>query len=980
MSERTAPVESDTPFRYTAELADSIETAWQDRWEAEGTFNADNPVGALAGPGADKEKFFLLDMFPYPSGKGLHVGHPLGYIATDVVARFTRMTGKNVLYTMGYDAFGLPAEQYAVTTGQHPRISTEANIANMRRQLHRMGLSFDNRRSFATIDPGYVRWTQWIFSRIYDAWYDEEAVNPSGSKGCARPISELVEQFESGARAIPGCEGRSWADLNEAERADVLNDFRLAYISKSPVNWCPGLGTVLANEEVTAEGKSERGNFPVFQRELRQWSMRITAYGHRLIEDLDGIDWPEKVKLMQRNWIGESHGASVHFTVETPNGIRDMEIYTTRPDTLFGATFMVVAPEHPILGGTVGGDAGDEDALTLPASWPEGTKDAWTGGAATPKEAVSAYRAQAAAKSEAERADEERTKTGVFTGLFGIDPVNGRPVPIFVADYVLWGYGTGAIMAVPAHDDRDWAFARAYDLDIVRTIGPADDPYGPDLEAGAYTGDGVAVDSANDEIDLNGLAKDEAKAAMIEWLVAKGLGHGTVTYRLRDWLFSRQRYWGEPFPIVWDEDGVAHALPEDMLPVELPEVSDYSPRTFDADDADSSPEAPLGRAEDWVNVTLDLGDGPKAYRRETNTMPQWAGSCWYEMRYTDPTNSERFAGEENLAYWMGPREGKASGGTDMYVGGVEHAVLHLLYARFWHKALFDLGHVSSSEPYHRLFNQGYIQAYAYVDSRGQYVPADEVEETESGGETRYTWRGRAVTREYGKMGKSLKNIVTPDEICREYGADTFRLYEMSMGPLDVSRPWETRAVVGSQRFLQRLWRNVLDEETGEVTVSDEPMDKKTARLLARTISEVTVEYENLRINTAIAKLIVLNNHLTSFDRVPRAAVEALILMLSPVAPHICEELWQKLGHEESLARVPFPVVEDESLLEDDTVTAIVQANGKLRAKLEVPVSISEDDLRTLALEQAPIVKLLDGREPLKVIVRAPQLVNIVLPK
>ena len=487
----------------------------------------------------------------------------------------------------------------------------------------------------------------------------------------------------------------------------------------------------------------------------------------------------------------------------------------------------------------------------------------------------------------------------------------------------------------------------------------------------------MAVDSANDEIDLNGLAKDEAKAAMTAWLEAKGLGKRTITYRLRDWLFSRQRYWGEPFPIVWDEDGVAHALPEDMLPVELPEVSDYSPRTFDAEDADSSPEAPLGRAEEWVNVTLDLGDGPKKYRRETNTMPQWAGSCWYEMRYTDPTNSERFAGEENLAYWMGPREGKVSGGTDMYVGGVEHAVLHLLYARFWQKVLFDLGHVPDAEPYHTLFNQGYVQAYAYTDSRGQYVPADEVEGDETTG---FTYQGEPVKREYGKMGKSLKNIVTPDEMYDAYGADVFRVYEMSMGPLDLSRPWETRAVVGSQRFLQRLWRNAIDEETGELTVTEEAADDKTRRLVARTIAEVTEEYENLRINTAISKLIVLNNHLTSLDAVPRDAIEALILMLAPVAPHLCEELWARLGHEASLAREPFPVVEDSSLLVEDTVTAIVQVNGKVKARIEVAPSISEEDLIAAALEQAPIVKALDGSDPLKVIARAPKLVNVVVKK
>ncbi len=973
----TAPAEP--AQRYTAALAGEIEQKWQDRWDALGTFHADNPVGDLAGPLAGRDPYFILDMFPYPSGKGLHVGHPLGYIATDTLARFRRMKGDNVLYTMGYDAFGLPAEQYAVQTGQHPAVTTDQNIANMRRQLRRMGLSHDPRRSLATTDIDYVHWTQWIFLQIFNSWFDPDATAPDGSRGAARPIAELEEGLAEGRVATH--DDRPWAELSKKERAAEVDSHRLAYVSEAPVNWCPGLGTVLANEEVTAEGRSERGNYPVFKRNLRQWMMRITAYGKRLEDDLDTIDWPEKVRAMQRNWIGRSEGATVRFDVPGARGAGSspsvLEVYTTRPDTLFGATFMVVAPEHPILGGTAGGDADDEAALTLPQAWPEGTKDAWTGGAATPRQAVAAYRAQASAKSEAERVDEERTKTGVFTGLFGINPVNGQPVPVFVADYVLWGYGTGAIMAVPAHDDRDWAFARAYDLDVVRTIGPADDPYGPDLDEGAYTGDGVAVDSANDGVDLNGMSKDEAKAAMTAWLAAEGHGRATTTYRLRDWLFSRQRYWGEPFPIVWDEDGVAHALPEDMLPVELPEVSDYSPRTFDADDADSSPEAPLGRAEDWVNVTLDLGDGPKTYRRETNTMPQWAGSCWYEMRYTDPTNSERFSGEENLAYWMGPREGKVSGGTDMYVGGVEHAVLHLLYARFWQKVLFDLGHVPGSEPFHTLFNQGYVQAYAYTDERGQYVPADEVEGDETTG---FTYKGVPVNREYGKMGKSLKNIVTPDEMYDAYGADVFRVYEMSMGPLDLSRPWETRAVVGSQRFLQRLWRNAVDEETGDLTVMDEPADDKTRRLVARTIAEVTEEYENLRINTAISKLIVLNNHLTSLDAVPRDAIEPLILMLAPVAPHLCEELWSRLGHEASLAREPFPVVEDSSLLVEDTVTAVIQVNGKVKARIEVAPSISEEDLIAAALAEAPIVKALGGAEPLKVIARAPKLVNVVVKK
>lgn len=987
MSQRTAPGESDTPYRYTAALADSIETAWQDRWEAEGTFNADNPVGALAGPGADKEKYFLLDMFPYPSGKGLHVGHPLGYIATDVVARFTRMTGRNVLYTMGYDAFGLPAEQYAVTTGQHPRTSTEANIANMRRQLRRLGLSHDPRRSLATIDVDYVRWTQWIFLQVFNSWFDPEAPRRDGrGKGAARPVAELRDKLASGQVPVPG--GCDWDSLSAPEQAEVVDSFRLAYVSNAPVNWCPGLGTVLANEEVTAEGRSERGNYPVFKRNLRQWMMRITAYGDRLAQDLDTVDWPEKVKLMQRNWIGRSEGSEVTFTVPGADQDATLSVYTTRPDTLFGATFMVVAPEHPILGGldasgsvrTEAQIAADAAALTVPAAWPEGTKEAWTGGYATPAEAVAAYRAQAAATSDADRTDEGRAKTGVFTGFFGTNPVNGVQVPIFVADYVLMGYGTGAVMAVPAHDERDYAFAAKYDVDMIQTIGPADDPHGVDLSTQAYTGDGVVVNSALDDLDINGMSKDEAKATMIDWLETKGAGRRAVTYRLRDWLFSRQRYWGEPFPIVWDEDGGVHALPESMLPVELPEVTDYSPRSYDPDDADSCPEPPLGKATEWVEVDLDLGDGPRTYYRETNTMPQWAGSCWYEMRYIDPTDEEALVDPANEAYWMGPRPevGNTSGGTDLYVGGVEHAVLHLLYSRFWHKVLFDLGHVSSSEPYHRLFNQGYVQAYAYTDSRGQYVPADEVEEacTEDGSTT-YLWRGEPVNREYGKMGKSLKNIVTPDDMYEVYGADTFRVYEMSMGPLDADRPWDTRAVAGSQRFLQRLWRNVVDETTGEVTVVDSPADDETRRLVAKTIVGVREDYEGMRLNTAIAKLIVLNNHLTGLSEVPREAVEALVLMTAPVAPHISEEIWNRLGHEHSLAHEDFPVVTDESLLAADKVTCVIQIKGKVRDRFEVDPDITEAELERLALAAPGVIRALDGHGVRKVIVRAPKLVSIV---
>ena len=940
----TTPPADDAPYRYTAEVAGQIEQRWQDRWEHEGTFDAPNPTGPLAEPGTElpAKKFFVMDMFPYPSGKGLHVGHPLGYIATDVYGRYRRMQGDNVLHALAYDAFGLPAEQYAVQTGQHPRKTTEENIATMRRQLRRLGLAHDNRRTFATIDPGYVRWTQWIFLQIFESWYDDEA-------GKARPIAELVAAFESGERPVPG--GPAWGDLDAVERRRIVDDHRLAYVSESPVNWCPGLGTVLANEEVTADGRSERGNFPVFKRNLRQWMMRITAYADRLIDDLDRIDWPDKVKTMQRNWIGRSTGANVRFATDAG----DLEVFTTRPDTLFGATFMVVAPEHPLV-----------EALT-PSSWPSEAKPVWTGGHATPADAVAAYRAEASAKTEVERQTEGREKTGVFTGSFAVNPVNGERIPVFVADYVLMGYGTGAIMAVPGQDERDWEFAERFELPIIRTVQPP-----ADFSGEAYVGEGPAVNSANDEISLDGLGVTEAKAAIIAWLESKGTGEGTITYRLRDWLFSRQRYWGEPFPVVYDENDQPIAVPDSLLPVELPEVPDYSPRTYPPDAADTEPEPPLARVPEWVDVELDLGDGPKRYRRDTNTMPNWAGSCWYELRYLDPTNTDRLVDPEVERYWMGPHGDGDAGGVDLYIGGVEHAVLHLLYARFWHKVLFDLGHVSSEEPFHKLFNQGYIQAYAYVDARGQYVPADQVVESDEG----FTFEGEPVTREYGKMGKSLKNMVTPDDMYRDYGADTFRVYEMSMGPLDLSRPWETRAVVGSLRFLQRVWRNVVSEQTGEVVVGTGPADEATKRILHRTIDAVRTEMEAMRFNTAIARMIELNNHLTKLDTVPREAAEALVLMMAPVAPHVAEELWSRLGHPESLVREPFPVA-DPAYLVEDTVTCVVQVAGKVRDRLEVPPSIADDELRSLALASEAVQRSLDGRPVRTVVVRAPKLVNVV---
>lgn len=937
------------PHRYTAAMAADIEARWQDVWEAEGTYETPNPSGDLAGDPevVARPRKFIMDMFPYPSGAGLHVGHPLGYIATDAYARYQRMTGHNVLHTLGFDAFGLPAEQHAIATGTHPRVSTEAAMENMKRQLRRLGLGHDQRRSIATIDPAYYRWTQWIFLQIFNSWYDEEA-------GRARPIAELVAQFEAG-RAVPGTT-RAWGELSAAERAEVLGGFRLAYASDSPVNWCPGLGTVLANEEVTADGRSERGNFPVFKANLRQWNMRITAYADRLLDDLDALDWPDAIKLQQRNWIGRSEGARLDFEVE---GHQDaaVTVFTTRPDTLFGATYMVLAPEHDLI-----------DSI-LPAEWPQGVKEAWTGGAATPADAVAAYRKQAQNKSDVERQTEHKDKTGVFTGAYAVNPVTGTRVPVFVADYVLMGYGTGAIMAVPGQDERDWEFAEAFELPIIRTVRP---PEG--WEGEAYTGQGPAINSANDRISLDGLDVAEAKAKMIGWLREEGIGEGTVTYRLRDWLFSRQRYWGEPFPIVYDEDGVAHPLPESMLPLELPEVDDYSPRTFDPDDADTEPETPLSRNEDWVNVTLDLGDGPRRYRRETNTMPNWAGSCWYELRYLDPDNDRELVAPDVERYWMGPDEEKPHGGVDLYVGGQEHAVLHLLYARFWSKVLFDLGHVSSVEPFHRLFNQGMIQAYVYRDARGFAVPAAEVEERDGG----FFYEGERVKRELGKMGKSLKNAVTPDEICAEYGADTLRLYEMAMGPLDVSRPWDTRAVVGQYRLLQRLWRNVVDEATGEVAVADAgTADEATLRALHKAIDGVGQDMAGLRFNTAIAKITELNNHLTKAGRaVPRDVVEQLVLLVAPLAPHVAEELWRRLGHADSVVHQPFPVA-DPAYVVDEAVTCVVQIKGKVKARLEVPPSISEQELEALALADPAVVAALDGAGIRKVIVRAPKLVNIV---
>ncbi len=1013
----------ETSWRYSATLATRIESKWQDRWEAEKTFHAPNP----GEPGFDpaKPKRFIMDMFPYPSGVGLHVGHPLGYIATDVYARYLRMRGCNVLHPMGFDAFGLPAEQYAIQTGQHPRVTTDSNIANMRAQMRRLGLGHDPDRFVATTDVDFYKWTQWIFLQIYGAWYDRDADR-------ARPIAELVAELESGERA-PGDEatnpaGTAWAKLTDAERRAIVDSHRLAYVAELPVNWCPELGTVLANEEVTAEGRSERGDFPVYKRPLRQWMMRITAYCERLLADLEALEWPEPIKLMQRNWIGRSEGAEVDFLAEVPGRAVDSDgwfeeragsewrsmapdedhvirVFTTRPDTLYGATYMVLAPEHPLV-----------DRLVAD-SWPNESPEVWRGRFpgrpqdADPRALVRAYREYASGRSDVERQVETKEKTGVFLGAYAINPVSRVRIPIFIADYVLMGYGTGAIMAVPAHDERDFEFATQFGLETpvvvlppeswlrdaiapqlaeagihvgdvdtlasaYRNAGDSDHPEGRACSLAVFSGEGTAIASEA----IEGLPSVEAKPAITRWLEERGLGCGTVNFRLRDWLFSRQRYWGEPFPVLFaDDDGSVRTVPVEELPLELPEMEDYRPAVNA--DPDSEPQPPLGRAKEWARVEID----GRSYSRELNTMPNWAGSCWYYLRYLDPRNDDALAGSNVESYWMlRAKEGEDRperydpetarlGGVDLYVGGAEHAVLHLLYARFWHKVLFDLGHVSTPEPFHRLFNQGYVQAAAYKDARGVYVEASRVEEKDD----EFFFAGEPVTREFGKMGKSLKNAVTPDEICAEYGADTLRLYEMAMGPLEMSKPWNTRDIIGVHRFLQRLWRNLVDERTGRLLVSHEPPSDELRRALHKTIDGVTRDMEALGFNTAIAKLIELNNQLVSLEAVPSEVAYALVKMIAPLAPHFAEELWEKLEHSETIAYEPYPEF-DPALLIEDRIEIPVQVNGKVRAKIEIPSNAERGDYESFARGDEKVAALLDGKTVRKVIAVPGKLVNFVI--
>jgi leucyl-tRNA synthetase len=901
------------PFRYDARLAEQIELRWQDHWEAAGTFDSPNPAGPLSDNyTAGQPKCYVLDMFPYASGTGIHVGHPEGYIATDVYARYLRMTGHHVLHAMGFDSFGLPAEQFALGSGQHPRVTTRQNTDNMRRQLRRLGLGHDSRRSVDTTDPAFYRWTQWIFLQIFNSWVDERT-------GLARPVADLIAEYASGERPVPG--GRSWPALAEADRRALIDERRLAYIAEEPVNWCPGLGTVLANEEVTADGRSDIGNFPVYRRPMRQWMLRITAMAQRLLDDLDELSWPQHVKQLQRNWIGASDGAII--TLRSADRDISVEVFTTRPDTLPGATYVVLAPEHPLA-----------DSLVTDA-WPPGTPAKWRHGESNPRAALAAYREATSRHSDRQRTAGGLAKTGVFTGAYVINPSTADPVPVFVADYVLMGYGTGAIMAVPAHDERDLDFAGAFGLPVMPV---------PDTDGSA-----VAIDAA------------------IDWLERGGHGQAARRYRLRDWLFSRQRYWGEPFPIVYGADGAAVGLPESALPVLLPELTDFRPEPG-ADE----PVPPLARAAGWATVELDLGDGSAIYRRELNTMPQWAGSCWYYLRYLDPDNDVAFVDPAVERYWMEP------GGVDLYIGGVEHAVLHLLYARFWHKVLYDLHLVSTPEPFARLVNQGMIQADAFVDERGIYVPAADVVVAADGSASH---QGRSVARRSGKMGKSLKNGVSPEEMYRRYGADTLRLYEMAIGPLEVDKPWRTDDVVGVHRFLQRLWRCLVDEQTGELTVSDAPLDADTEQALHMTIATVRHDFGLLRFNTAIARLTALVTVAARISAaagaLPRALAEPLVLLIAPLAPHIGEELWARLGHPDSLAYAAFPTP-DPALAEARVVTMPVQVNGRTRFRIEVPIGSAEVAIEQLVLAHPDYALYAAGGTLKRMVVVPDRIVNLII--
>jgi leucyl-tRNA synthetase len=999
-----------------------IEPKWQQFWDIQQTFRAFNPGEVLPDghPFAQRHqlsgkvaaaqlpsKFYILDMFPYPSGAGLHVGHPEGYTATDILARYKRAQGFHVLHPMGWDAFGLPAEQYAIKTGQHPRQTTEANVANFTKQIKSLGFSYDWSRELATTDPDYFKWTQWIFLKLYNSWF-----NPETNK--AEPIETLKYPKELQVGRVTPCAPPSAQERRaedcppypldlEAKRRAWRDSKRLAYVSEQPVWWCEQLGTVLANEEVV-DGKSEVGGFPVVRKPMRQWMLRITAYAEKLLADLDTIDWTDSLKEMQRNWIGRSEGAEVDFEVVKPpypgSPSETIRVFTTRPDTLFGATYMVLAPDHPLIDKWLKG-------VLIPVKWPNGTLKEWTEGIDTPINAITAYQMKTAVKSDLERTELAKEKTGIFTGVYAINPVNGEKIPIFIADYVLASYGTGAIMAVPAHDTRDFEFATKFNLPIIQVVQPPD----PKTDWHGFVDDGTSVNSTGPEISITGLPTLEAKKKITDWLEAKSLGKKTVNFKLRDWLFSRQRYWGEPFPIVWKRDASGpggqppyhEALPESALPVLPPSLTDYKPT--------ATGEPPLARAKEWVNL-------PDGSTRETNTMPQWAGSCWYYLRYLDAKNSAAFVGKEAESYWMGSRGrqsapsssadknaptdvgGYETPGVDLYVGGTEHAVLHLLYARFWHKVLFDLGHVSTPEPFFKLVNQGLI-----LGEDGQ------------------------------KMSKSRGNVVNPDDILKEFGADAFRLYEMFMGPLEMVKPWNTKGVEGVYRFLGRVWRLFVDEasetefEQAETTTEagsrpalrDESADPRAftsaatklleliklnpaikdaaptpaqLKTLHACIKKVTGELDGMRFNTAISAMMVFVNDAITWETKPVSVLREFLILLAPFAPHIAEELWGKLssvhspqstvrtgagglGTRDSLSYARWPKF-DPVLLIEDTLEIPVQVNGKLRVVIKVPANATQADLETAAKNSAEVKPFIDGKTIKKIIVVPKKLVNIVV--
>lgn len=885
-----------------------IETKWQAYWETNETFKT--------GEDKSRPKYYCLDMFPYPSGAGLHVGHPEGYTATDIICRYKRAKGFNVLHPMGWDAFGLSAEQYAIQTGTHPAVTTKKNCDNFRRQIKRLGLSYDWNKEVNTTDPKYYKWTQWIFKRLYGTWFDEKL-----QKG--RPISELI---------IP----ENIKSKGEAAVREYKDSKRLAYYADAQVWWCKHCKIVCANEEVLNDGSHEKcGTKEVERRNLKQWLMRIPLYGDRLLKGLDKLDWPQGVKDMQRNWIGKSQGAEVDFAIADANGCptkNKLKVYTTRADTLFGATYMVVAPEHALI----------EELTTQ-----------------TQKEAVKAYVHAAALKSDLDRTELAKEKTGVFTGSYAINPLTGTKIPVWVADYVLTGYGTGAIMAVPAHDTRDFEFAKKFNLPIICIMEP-DESCPADIKSKVLTGDacwaadGTYINSQNATLNLNGLNKEQGKKKVIEWLETNGIGKATVNYKLRDWLFSRQRYWGEPFPIIHWEDGEISTVDDSCLPVLLPDLTDYKPG--------DGGKSPLSNATEWLNVVDKNG---RKGVRETNTMPQWAGSCWYYLRYIDACNGNAFVAKELEKYWMP---------VDLYVGGAEHAVLHLLYSRFWHKVLFDLGLVSTDEPFQKLFNQGMILAFAYEDAAGSKVPTDEVEEKNG----KFFKKGTNIELKQivAKMSKSLKNVVNPDDVVRDYGADSLRLYEMFMGPLDAVKPWQTQGIEGMSRFLNRAWRSIVGELDEAPIYSTSVAPESLLKIAHQSIIKVTADIESMAFNTAISQLMIFNNELIKSNIRYREPCEVFVKLLHPFAPHIAEEMWSILGHNCSLSNEPWPNA-DESKTVEHTVEIVFQVNGKLRAKVSVDANTDKVALEKLALENDRIKEFINGKQIVKIISVPGKLVNIV---